>query len=82
MAGSQWAKRQDRLLWLKSAVKTIESTGPKGISLGLGQVKLGFAHFDSGVKLGQGVDMGQNIFIYYVAAIFHQLSAKCKNSSI
>ena len=36
MAGSKWAKSQDGMLWLKSAVKTIESNWTKRSLLGPG----------------------------------------------
>ena len=36
MAGSEWAKSEDGLLWLKSAVKTIESNWTKRNQLGPG----------------------------------------------
>ena len=36
MAGSEWAKSQDGLLWLKTAVKTIESNWAKRNQLEFG----------------------------------------------
>ena len=53
MAGSRWVKSRDGLLWLKSAVKTMESNWAKRSQFGPGPFWLG-------VKLGQGVKMGRN----------------------
>ena len=56
------ARELQGLLWLKSAVKTIESNWVKRSQLGPGPFWLG-------VKLGQGVKMGRNIFTEFFVVI-------------
>ena len=62
MAGSKWAKGQDGLLLLKSAIKTKESNWAKTSQLGPGSSWAG--PFWLRVKLGQGVNMGRNIYVF------------------